>query len=165
MLAKTQHHLNGNKLSLMVEKAPIFVRLVMFLFTFLCALITVAGVLGMIGGGKMEIRSLIVIAIFGILSFYMLRISLWNTYGKEVLLFNKEKVEYSADYHWFRGGKIEINRPAEFSIQQIGDENDKKGVLLIGLQKPNIICVTAIPNAELGEIIDKLNNLDYPLSN
>lgn len=34
-------------------------------------------------------------------------------------------------------------------------KKDKKGVLLIGLQKPNIIYATAIPNAELGQIINK----------
>ena len=159
MVEKKQYQLNGNKLSLIVSKAPLFVRSVMFLFTFLFFLITLGGILAMVTGRKLEIRSLIVIAIFGLLSFYVLRISLWNTYGKEVLLFNKDKIEYSADYHWFSGGKIEINRHAEFSIQQIGDEKDKKGTLLIGSKKTKIICVTAIPNTELEEIIDKLNNL------
>ncbi len=162
MLEKKQHQLHGNKLSLTVSKAPLFVRFVMFLFTLLFFLITLVGVLGLVTAEKIEIRSIILIIIFGVLSFYMLRISLWNTYGKEVIIFHKAKIEYLADYRWFKGGKIEIdiNGQPEFGMQQIGDEKDKKGVLLIGLEKPNIICVTAIPNIELEEIIDKLNNLD-----
>lgn len=155
-----QYEINSNVLVLRVKKAPLFVRSVMFFFTSLFFLLPLTGmILGLAMGKGMHIGYLIGLFIFGLLGFYMLRMSLWNTYGKETITFNHENVIYLADYGWFKDGKKqkEINAPREYSIRQIGYEDDNKGGLVIGLDDP-IICVTKMPIVELEELIDKLND-------
>jgi len=157
-----QYQLEGNILTLTVKKAPLFVRSIMFLFAFLFFLLPLMGMfLGFAMGEGMHINYLISLFIFGLLGFYMLRISLWNTYGKEIVILNNNKIEYYADYGWFKGGKKqkEFNQQVEFGIRQIGYEEDNEGGLIIGLEEPNIICATKMPNAVLKELIDKLNEL------
>ena len=157
-----QYEINNNILILRVRKAPMFVRSVMFFFTFLFFLLPLTGmILGLAMGKGMHIGYLIGLFIFGLLGFYMLRMSLWNTYGKEIIIFNHESVTYLADYCWFKDGKKqkEIKAPRTYSIRQIGYEDDNKGGLVIGLDDP-IICVTKMPNIELEELIDKLNDVD-----
>lgn len=157
-----QYELNKNSLELRVKKAPLFVRSVMFFFTFLFFLLPLTGmILGLSMGKGMHIGYLIGLFVFGLLGFYMLRMSLWNTYGKETISFNRENVTYLADYGWFKDGKKqkEIKIPREYSIRQIGYEDDNKGGLVIGLDDP-IICVTKMPITELQELIDELNDVD-----
>jgi len=157
-----QYQLERNILTLKVKKAPLFVRSIMFLFAFLFFMIPlIVMILGIAMGQGMHIKYLISLFIFGLLGFYMLRISLWNTYGKEIVILNKDKVEYYADYGWFKDGKKlkEFNQQIEFGIRQIGYEDDNKGGLIIGLEEPNIICVTKMPNNVLDELIDKLNQV------
>lgn len=161
-----QYQLNNNVLTLKVKRAPLFVRSIMFLFAFLFFLVPLTGmILGLAMGKGMHIGYLIGLFFFGVMGFYLLRIALWNTYGLETITFKKDKIEYIADYGWFKDGKKqkEINRNVEFGIRQIGYEEDNKGGLVIGLEEPNIICATKMPNEELEELIDKLNNVDNML--
>lgn len=163
MTETKQYQLNKNELTLTVKKAPLFVRSVMFIFAFLFFLLPLTGmILGLSMGKSMHIGYLIGLFIFGFFGFYLLRIALWNTYGQETIVFNRNNVEYIADYGWFKDGKrqIDIHRPFEFGIRQICYEEDNKGALIIGLDEPNIICVTKMPNAQLEALIDKLNNTD-----
>ena len=99
--------------------------------------------------------------LFGLMGFYMLRVSLWNTYGYETIVFDKQKVTYEANYGWFKDGKKtkDIN-PLVFSIKQVGYEEDKKGTLMIGTDDSCIECVTKIPIREIEELIEKLKNIN-----
>ena len=158
-----QYKLNENELILTVQKAPLLVRSIMFLFAFLFFLLPLTGmILGLAMGKDLHIGYFIALFIFGIMGFYLLRIALWNTYGKEIIVFSKNNIDYIADYGWFKDGKKqkELNHAIEFGIRQIGYEEDKKGGLVIGIDEPNIFYVTKMPNSELEELIDKLNTAD-----
>lgn len=117
-------------------------------------------ILGLAMGKGMHIGYLIGLFFFGLLGFYMLRVTLWNTYGKETITFENNNITYIADYGWFKDGKkqIEFKKPLMYSIRQIGYEDDNKGGLVMGLEEP-FMCVTKMPNAELEELIEKLNNV------
>lgn len=114
----------------------------------------------MYNGGELKFLMLVMIGIFGLFCFYMLRVSLWNTYGVEVLHFNKDKIMYSADYGWFKDGTkdYEIKEP-ELKIKQIGYENDSIGVLLIFDSKNCIETVTQIPTIELESLILEIKHI------
>ena len=157
-----QYEIKGNELVMRVKKAPFFVRSTMFFLTSLFFLLPLTGmILSLAMGNRMHIGYLIGVFIFGLLGFYMLRMSLWNTYGKEIITFNHKSLIYLADYGWFKDGKKqkEINTPTEYSIRKIGYEDYNEGGLVIGSDDP-IICVTKIPINELEELIIKLNDAD-----
>lgn len=157
-----QYRLDQNILTLKVKKAPLFVRSVMFVFTFLFFLLPLFGLAFRLSMGKgLHIVNFIALFVFGLLGFYMLRISLWNTHGRETITFNDKNVQYLADYGWFRDGEKqkEYSEPLILSKKQIGYNDDDKSVLVIGLKEP-ITCVTKMSNVELEELINLLGEME-----
>jgi hypothetical protein len=111
----------------------------------------------MASGNGFHFGFLIGIGIFGLIGFYLLRVFLWNSYGKETISFNNNNITYEADYKWFKDGKKtkEINSP-NFSIKPIGYEDENFGVLIINSENDTLESVVKIPNDQLEELISKL---------
>jgi hypothetical protein len=159
---KRQYELTGDLLILKVKKSPLFVRSTMFFFAFLFFLLPLIGMIGGLAVGLgLHIGYFIMMFFFGILGFYLLRMSLWITYGKETIRFNEDSITYLADYGWFKDGRKqkEFDEAPEFSIRQTGYEDEEKGTLFIDMGKYDLLCATKMPNAELEELIEKLQEL------
>ena len=162
-----QYSINEKNLVLKVKKSPLFVRGIMFFFTFISIFLPLTGIIISIGMGKgLHIGYFISLFLFGLIGFYLLRISLWNTYGKETIELNTLTIEYEANYGWFKDGKktIEYNNIV-FSINQIGYEEDKKGVLVMGDENEKIESVVKMPIIQIEELIEKLKIVANILSN
>ncbi|MDY7394152.1 hypothetical protein UMM65_02785 [Aureibaculum sp. 2210JD6-5] len=155
-----QFNLNNGTLTLKVKKSPLVVRSIMFVFSFLCFLLPIMGIVMAISiGSKFHIGFIIVLFLFGLIGFYLLRISLWNTYGKEVIELNEKTVNYEANYGWFKDGKKTINSDnLNYTIRPIGYEEDKKGVLIINNDDSVIESVVKIPILQLEELVKILKN-------
>ncbi len=156
-----QYEIIGNQLVLMVKRSPFFVRGFMFTFSFLFFLLPLVGLFGgLVMGMGLHIAYFMGMFVFGVLGFYLLRISLWNTFGKEIIQFREGRVEYVADYGWFKDGCKEkvMDESLEFSVRPIGFEDDHKGALIIGEGDSAVYCVTKMPNSELNELIKELRN-------
>ena len=155
----------NNKLILSVKKSPFLVRVVLFSLSFLSFLSPFIGIiLTLILGGRFHFGFLIGVVFFGLIGFYMLRNSLWNTYGKEVILFEKNnQVQYEADYGWFKDGNKKINLDfLKFSIRPVGYTEDNLGALVVGDETNSVESVVKIPIKQLEELImileEKLTN-------
>lgn len=130
----------------------------MFFFAFVSFLLPVLGIIMSISTGNgIHFGFFIGLFLFGLIGFYLLRISLWNTYGEETIKLNMPTIEYEANYGWFKDGKKTINsNKLVFSINQIGYEDDKIGTLVIGEHNEKIESVVKIPIVEIEELIEKL---------
>lgn len=160
---RKQYEVKGNILTLKVKKAPLFIRSILFLLCFVFVFLPTTGMIfRLLWGYQMNLAYLIFIFIFGLFGFYTLRIALWNTYGKESIVFHQTMVEYVADYGWFRDGKKqkEFDQPMQFKKVPLGYEEDDTGGLIIGLNDKIISCVTKMPNAQVDELIQKLEALN-----
>lgn len=156
-----QYKFDGKTLKLKVKKSPFLVRGTMFLFAFLFFILPSTGMfISIASGDGFHIGFAIGIFIFGLLGFYLLRIALWNTYGNEVISISDNKINYIADYGWFKDGKkhIEIQPPVKYSIEQMGYIDENKGGLIIGEGETQIVCVTKMSNEQLEELIILLND-------
>lgn len=156
----TQHELKNRELMLKVKPSPLFIRAIMFLFTFLFFLLPISGmILSLSMGNGFHIGFLFGMGFFGVMGFYLLRMTLWNTYGVEIITFENSKVTYEANYGWFKDGKKtkEMN-PIVFSIKPIGYEEENKGVLIIGTDDLTIECTTKMSIDEISLLITKLNS-------
>lgn len=108
--------------------------------------------LSLSNGGGITFGSVITIAIFSLLGFYLLRISLWNTFGKEIIEFNQDKITYTTDYGWFS------DKVKEISVENLSclikpDESKTKGVLILEANKIQIESVVQLPISVLEEVI------------
>ena len=102
---------------------------------------------------------LVALFLFGLIGFYLLRVSLWNTYGKETIELKTPNITYEANYGWFKDGKRSINSELiNYGIMPVGYEEDEKGVLIIGNDKDKIESVVKMPISQIEELIGILNN-------
>jgi len=89
----------------------------------------------------------------------MLRVSLWNTYGYELIQYNNSKLTYVADYHWFKDKVKEYTfENINYDIKPVGYEEDNKGVLIIKFDEDKVFeTVTKISISDLESLISSLN--------
>lgn len=62
------------------------------------------------------------IAITWLIGYYLLRIILWNTYGKEIIHLHPNSIKYIADYKWFKDSQKEFAPiPGSFEVTANSD--------------------------------------------
>lgn len=156
-----QFDLQANKLFLRVHKTPIIIRSILFVFAFAFFVLPIISLMISISNGNgLRFGYFIFIGCFGLMGFYLLRVSLWNTYGNEVIEIFDDKVLYEADYGWFKDGKKEVSYiELNYSIKSIGYEDENKGVLVIQTDNTQIVSVVKMPIPQLEELIKKLKAL------
>lgn len=156
-----QYELKNKTLVLKVNKSPIIVRGILFFLAIASFLLPILGTIASIADDKeFHIGFLIAIFLFGLIGFYLLRISLWNTYGKETINFFSSKIEYEADYFWFKDDKKSINtNRLSFSIKKLDSDSNHKGTLIIETESETIESVIKLPIHQIEEIIEKLQPL------
>jgi hypothetical protein len=155
-----QIEFKDNILILRVKKSNIFSRSILYLITVLSAVLPLGGFfVNLINGGEFKFFNLIFLLLFGLIFFYMLRISLWNTYGKEVINISKNKLKYTADYNWFKDKIKEFDyENITFTLNKVGYEEDNKGVLVIDFNNGTVLeTVTKIDTKTIHDCIYKLN--------
>ncbi|PWS27798.1 hypothetical protein DHW03_09480 [Pedobacter yonginense] len=140
-----------NILMLKVGKSSLIVRLILVPVTLLFFLLPIWGLsLNLADGQGIKFLSVLIFAGYFLLGFYLLRICLWNTFGKEVISFGLNTITYEADYGWFKGNKKEI--PLENSVCKIKPsefENQGKGILVFESDQSEIECVALVPLEKL----------------
>lgn len=156
-----QFDLRTNKLYLKVRKTPLIIRAIFFALAFSFFILPIISLaLSTSNGDGLKFGHFIFVGVFGLMGFYLLRISLWNTYGNETIEISANKIIYEADYGWFKDGRKEItNIELIYSIKSIGYEEENKGVLVIGSNETKIESVVKIPIPQLEELIKKLKEL------
>jgi hypothetical protein len=151
----SQFTFKNNQLKLSVRKSPLIIRIVLFLFAFAFFIFPVLGTIAsIVSGGGLQFGLLIGIGIFALLGFYLLRIALWNTYGKETILFLESEIIYEADYHWFKDAKKVIeNKNINYLFSPTGYEEDNEAVLILDNGKDAIECAVKMPQQQIDELI------------
>ncbi|MDM1391529.1 hypothetical protein HX052_16455 [Myroides marinus] len=156
-----QIELKGNTLILRVKKSNLFSRIVLYFITILSAALPLVGFfLNLLSFGELGFFSLMVLLLTWLFCFLTLRISLWNTYGKEIITISKTKLEYTVDYNWFKDKIKEFDYEyITYTFKQVGYEEDNKGVLVLDLNNGGVFQrVTKIDIESLNDFISKMNN-------
>lgn len=155
-----QYQLEGNKLTLIVKPSPVFIRALLFIISFMLFILPIFSMISYISEGKGTHAGFFVsIFIFGLLGFYLLRVTLWNSYGKEELVFSKNQCTYVANYGWFKDRiKTKPFDTINFGKNPVGYLEDHNYTLVIEdfIDDNEIICVTKMSETELEKLIREL---------
>lgn len=156
-----QFSVYNNHLILSVAKSPIFVRLILYIITFLCFALPLFGIVfNIIIGNGTKFSGIVALSVFSVMGFFMLRISLWNSFGKEIIQFGDDYIEYVADYYLFKDGRKSIdNTSLAYAIKSVGYTDDNKGVLIVSNGTSEIESVVKMKNKSLEELINILQNM------
>lgn len=154
-----QHVLNNNELNLSVKKSPLFVRGTFYFFTLISIAIPIFITYSIISSREgLKFGYFIGMLLSGLIFLYLIRVSLWNTFGTEKIIFDEKMIHYEANYGWFKDGKRSVeNQNILLYINPIGFGEDKSSVLIISNDSDQINCSAKIPIEELNSIINKLN--------
>jgi hypothetical protein len=158
-----RYNLTDKTLELYVKKSPLLGRVFILFLAFISMALPIMGmVFRYLDGDSFHFGFLIGLGIFSLLSFYFIRLFLWNTYGKEIITIGETTVSYYVDYHYFKGNQQEITcKELEFEIEQIGFEEEKLGRLIIAANDKEFIHSSVnMDLRELEEVIRKLTAVE-----
>ena len=155
-----QYILDKNHLIMKVKRASLFQRITLYIFSLLFFLIPIISFISSLILRKgLHMGSFVFLFLFSIMGYYLLRLALWNSFGKEEIIIHNNKIDYQADYGWFKGPQRSLETDIFlFSIRPIGFIDDHKGALTIGKENSKIECVTKMNSYELEELIRLLKH-------
>lgn len=134
-------------------KAPLAVRLTLLIIMIFCLLVSAALIANAISNRAVTgpwFLILILSLVAG--SIYLLRLILWNTYGREIITLYSDRLVYIADYKLFRDGRQELT--ADGMSIQITDTEIEPGCarILFTSGESKLETVLMIPVTELTAI-------------
>ena len=153
-MKQNQIEINGSQLTISAKKAPIFIRVVLTLILSILILIPLAVTFFVLtfGDGPHIGIAISYIICWG-LGFYLLRVILWNSVGREILTLDPEKITYLADYKLFKDGRQEITtKDLETEIIYEDEPNQPFGRLRLKSKSTSIETVLQTTIAELEEL-------------
>lgn len=149
-----QINIEGNQLTISARKTPLFIRIMLTLFLVIIALIPIAvTIFTLTYGDGPHIRIAFSYLLCWGVGFYLLRIVLWNSVGKEILILNPETVSYVADYKLFKDGRKAIpTRELQTEIIYEDEPNRALGRLMLISNLTSIETVLLTTIEELEEV-------------
>ena len=153
-MKQPQIKIQGSQLSISVRKAPLIIRVILTLVLAVLVLIPFGAIIfALIEQSGPHIFMAFMFFVFWGAAFYMLRVILWNSVGREVLTLNPDKIVYIADYKHFKDGRQEIStEDLEVGIIHT-NESDLVGRLVLKSPTKMIQTVVWAPLTELEELI------------
>jgi len=104
-----QIEIKGFELIITAKKAPVFIRMVLTVIVVALTIIPlVITFFVLIYGDGPHIGIAFSYLLCWGAGFYLLRVTLWNSFGQEILTLNPTKIAYIADYRLFKDGRQEI---------------------------------------------------------
>lgn len=153
-----QIEINNNEFSIKCRRAPIFVIAILFILLLISITGPLFGIYWAVkSGGGIKFINILLLFLFGLISFYFIRLILWNLFGTEKFRIVKNKLEYTADYKLFKMNTqiIELNG-IQVDILDSGD--DKNGYITFFNQDRELRSVIKTEKKELQGLKDKLKH-------
>jgi hypothetical protein len=91
---------------------------------------------------------------------YFIRLFLWNSYGKEIIELENDRITYYSDYKYFKDGHKSISN-YKIEIKEIEVDMGKKGILKISNDVVNFETTIKLNLSELSNIV---NNNNLPIT-
>lgn len=154
-----QIYLNNNLLLIKVKKTPLIIRIVLFIFTFLFFLFPLAWIASLFIGKQLTVVAIILTGIFLFSGVYLLRLTLWNTYGEEKIYINPTKLTYEVSYGWFKDRVREVETLNLDYYIKPHPSGDDIGVLAMRSGTTEIESVIPLKSILLEDLIVNLKNL------
>lgn len=142
--------IKGDTVMISARKGPLGIRLFLWLILIINLLAPIIGAVFFLSQGDgPHLGIFLAIGLTWLIGFYLLRIIMWNTAGKELISLGANQITYVADYKWFKGGEnqFEINEELEVIANTWGS-NENFVRLLIQSGTNSIESVLDISNTD-----------------
>tara|TARA_R110002020_G_scaffold44135_5_gene127482 strand:+ start:47 stop:532 length:486 start_codon:yes stop_codon:yes gene_type:complete len=155
-----QAEINHNQLLLKGNKSPLLIRATLTVVLLICILIPIAATYFLISERKgPHIGIVLSFFFFWGIGFYLLRIILWNTFGREIIILEKDKILYEADYRFFKDGKQTISTEnIEVVAVPTEDKTENLAILNFSNKQQHINTVLKVSLDKMRNIAQEINN-------
>ena len=150
---------NNGRLDVMLEtvKAPFSIRLFLGIFMVIGFLTPVAVfILNLYKDIEFGFSFVTTVIIGLLVGFYLLRLILWNTYGKEYLAIYSNRINYQCDYKYFKGSKKTI-QGSQIRVEPKWDPRVSGGKLKIMNENGTIETSIHIPEEKLTKLVEDIS--------
>jgi len=149
-----------NLFTISVKRPPKFAQIGLMITIMISLLIPIIVLTFMlINRAELKIGIFVLFGIFGLMSFYLFRVWTWNQNGKEVFEIGKEKINYYADFKFFKDSRLQIDKTdIRFEINELIDGKKKYRQLLISNTTEKIESCIRVEPIELKRLIERLDN-------
>lgn len=153
-MKQNQIEISGSQLTIFTKKTPVFIRIVLTLILIILTLIPLAATFFVLTyGDGPHIGIVFSFILFWGVGFYLLRLTLWNSVGREILNLEPKRISYIADYRLFKDGRQEISTTdLETEIIYEDEPNNPLGRLSLKNKTTSIETVIQTRIAELEEL-------------
>ena len=116
------------------QGSPLFIRVVLLFIGLLCFLLPLIGlVVYVVINGTFHFGLIINFLLFWALGYYIFRVVVWNSHGREILTLKADRIEYYADYKYFRDSEqILMEANNGLGIDILMDEADGGRLFIYG---------------------------------
>lgn len=160
--------LRKDELIIFIKKRSLSLRIVLVALIILSLLLPTFGIYNLFQEGKItDLLILFLMVAFYLIPVFFFRLLLWNTWGSEIFVFQQNKLNYVADYKWFKDGETEIETVDGFTatMEFTKRDGDNIGTLLFNSEFEEIRSVAKLSKADMNKIIEKLIDSNLIKSN
>ncbi len=103
---------------------------------------------------------ILITALFWIGSYYLLRLILWNLYGREIIQFSDNGIDYFFDFRYFKSKIISFQKNNELKIELSSNQKNEEGSHILTIEQGLKKVQTSIPinrNTEISTLLEKYN--------
>jgi hypothetical protein len=141
----------NNEIIISSEPSAFIARIILIVIIIISILIPIAATIGMtITEIGFHFGILISFLLFWGIGIYLIRVFLWNTFGREIILYQPDKISYLADYKYFKDSRHEISTD---NLEASIIEKESGGVIKFSNKESTIMTVLPIPLKEAENII------------
>ncbi|MCA5004586.1 hypothetical protein [Sphingobacterium bovistauri] len=148
-----------NVLTIWDKQPNIFARIVLYFLTAVFFIIAICTILfPLFSGMGLHIGNILGLGFFGYLTYILLKMSLWNTKGKETIVITNNELKYSAHYYLFKGNSkiIELD-DIFFDIYKEYPDDNFGALKIIDISNNSIETASKLDIETLNELIVILN--------
>jgi hypothetical protein len=119
---------DGNRLILKAPEVPLFTKVFLGLLT----LISVFFVLSVLIRSDVSMGLIVSAIVVSLILFFIIRLFLWNTFGREIFEVTKKSVRHYNDYKYFSHDllKVENSETIYFAYHTLTDQDPKRALPL-----------------------------------
>jgi len=157
-----QYSIEKNNITLNVKKPHFLLRFLLYFMSCIVLLGPVVGFIISVGSGQpFHIKYLFGLVASSLIGFYILRFSLWNSFGKEIIELGEESILYTTDYKLYRDNKTHKREgKLNFSCIPIGYIEDQMGCLTLHVGEVVIQSVIKMPITDINILIKELTTIN-----
>jgi hypothetical protein len=131
----------NNEIIISSEPSPLIARIILKLIIIISALIPIAAAIAMvISEIDFYFGVLISFILFWGIGIYLIKVFLWNKYGREILSYQPDKISYMADYKYFKDSICEIS-----TDNLEASKVEKESGVIIKISNGDLTIMTVVP--------------------